>query len=724
MNDRIARRPRVREKRLAFRLGSTAMMFASGLAAGSVAASPIANSTRVETAPDIDGQLDDVIWQSATPIDDFREVEPGDGSAPSERTEVRILHDADNLYIAFRCFDSDASGIRASQMKRDGDLSADDRVRVIIDPYFDQRSGFYFEMNPRGARGDALVENVENLRFDWDGLWYGASSIDDGGWSCEMRIPFRTISFDPNAPSWGINFARRIRRKSERVRWASARRAIPYRSLADAGTLNGIDAVNQGLGIDVRPFATAAWRRDRDGSTDLDSDAGVDLFYKPIPTLTLALTTNTDFAETEVDERRVNLTRFPLFFPEKRDFFLQDAGIFDFGRIRRNPLPFFSRRIGIREGQPQDILVGAKLTGRVEDWNIGVLGVRLRDGESPGLDSSFVTRISRNVLEQSTIGVIITDSDPDGDGRNRLGGLDFNFRANPDPETVLTGAAWVQHSDTAGPTGSDWAAGFTFGGEDDNVDWRVGATEIGENFDAALGFVPRPGIREYFGFSEYRWRPNANGIRDYGVSANAFITTDLDDRVESTDLNSQAFLVFDSDDELTVRVSREREQLFTPFDIADGVRIETGDYEFTRYGVEYRTSSSRQAEFGAEFEGGDFYDGRRFEYSLDGGWRVSPMLTLGAEFELNDVDLPGGSFITRVIRTRVNVQFSPQLTWSTFAQFDNVSDSIGVNSRVRWEIEPGNELFVVLDQRIDRIDDRFTRGDTRLTTKLGWTLRF
>ena len=304
------------------------------------ASTPRVSLVRTDIAPQIDGVLDEPVWEDAALIDDLTQVEPIEGAAPSQRTEVRILYDSDFIYFGIRCFDTEPDKIIAKQLQRDADLEPDDRILIVLDPYFDHRNGYFFAVNPLGVRRESLIENNSSVRDDWDGIWYAKSQIDDQGWTTEIAIPFKTISFNQATTQWGFNVQRTIRRTNEQIRWSAPLQNKRATSVADAGVLEGIRDLDKGIGLDFKPYAKSTLRTDDIRGDGLDLDAGFDVFYKLTPSMTLALTFNTDFAETEVDERRVNLTRFPLFFPEKRDFFLQDAGIFNFGGIRSNPLPF------------------------------------------------------------------------------------------------------------------------------------------------------------------------------------------------------------------------------------------------------------------------------------------------------------------------------------------------------------------------------------------------
>jgi hypothetical protein len=682
---------------------------------------------RTATAPVIDGVLNDPAWVPAEVIDQFTQVLPIEGAVPSQRTLVRVMYDRRYIYFAVRCFDTEPDRIISTQMRRDVSIASDDQIAIAIDPFLDRRNGFLFEMNPAGSRVDSLIENNTELARDWDGIWFGRTSIDERGWCAEIAIPFQTISFNPSTDVWGLNISRVIRRENESVRWASPRRDIATHNVGAAGRLEGIFEIDQGAGLDVKPFGVASFLDDNaNDRTSSTFDAGLDVFYKFTPSTTLALTFNTDFAETEVDERRINLTRFPLFFPEKRDFFLQDAGIFEFGGIRQNPLPFQSRRIGIGpDGEQRDILVGAKFTGRVGGLNFGLLDVQMQDDEELGAKNLFVGRASYNVFDESQVGAIFTNGDPNRPGENRVGGVDINFRNSAfNGNRVLSGSAFVLASETPGVQTGATAYGFKFGYPNDHIDWGIGFTHIDEDYDAALGFVPRAGIREFFGNWRYRWRPNSI-IRRIDSGVNAFVVTDLDHNVESEDFTLQVITVeFETGDQISFSYDFEREVLDSGFTISEGVTIPAGDYDWNRWNLSASTDASRPIRAGGFVRGGGFFSGDRFDVGVDAEWRASKHLFVGVEYEQSDIDLAEGDFITRIGRVRLNVFLTPDLSWTTFAQYDNVSRSMGMNSKVRWIFEPGSELFVVVNQGFDVDGSDFRSTFTELTSKIGWTFRF
>lgn len=687
---------------------------------------------RTQRPPRIDGVVEEGEWDQAAVIDDFTQVDPDEGAAPTERTEVRLLYDADNLYVLFRCFDSDPQGILARELQRDADLAGSDRVSFVIDTFHDGRNGFFFETNPAGARRDALVEKQRNLRFDWDGVWYVKAGVDDQGWVAEFRIPFKTLSFDPTSSTWGFNASRFIRRKNENIRWAAPTRDRRLISLSEAGELRGLAGLQQGLGLDVKP--SLVLRNRSEGTSfqrNLDLEPSLDIFYKPSPFLTAAITLNTDFAETEVDERRVNLTRFPLFFPEKRAFFLQDAGIFDFANIRRSPLPFFSRRIGIGpDGQERDILAGLKLTGRYEGLNFGLLDVQMDDDPELGRKNLAVGRFTLNVLDESTVGAIFTNGDPNTTGDNSLVGADFNYRNSKDfGDAVVTGGAWFEQTFSRGASivgdGSDETAfGARFAYESDRWRASLNLEQIGANINPALGFVRRRGVRQIFTNFRRRWRYDAQ-IKRFDIEARGFLTTDLSGDVESIDVTlPQLTLETLAGDQLQAALELQREVLTAPFEISDGVTIPVGDYRWARLRTRISTTPGRPLSLTGELRAGGFFTGSRFDTIFAASWRPSANLFASVEFERNDVNLAQGDFVVKIARARLNVSFSPDLTWSNFVQYDNVSDTLGINSRIKWIVTPGSEVFFVVNQGFDVEDGAFRSLSTEISAKVGWTFRF
>jgi len=684
-------------------------------------------ATRTEEPPTIDGVLDEEAWGRARVIDAFLQIEPVEGADPSERTEVRILYDSKNLYFGIRCFDSEPERIVATQLRRDAPLFSDARVQIALDPFYSRRDGYFFTIGAAGAKRDALIENNRNLRFDWDGIWYAKTTQDAQGWIAEVRLPLNTISFDPNTDVWGLNLNRTIRRKNELVRWASPRRNSSLVRLADAGRLEGLEGLEQGLGLDIKPSASLQYVEE---GNHLVGAPSLDVFYQLTPNVTASLTLNTDFAETEVDDRQVNLTRFPLFFPEKRDFFLQDAGLFSFGSIRRSPLTFFSRRIGIVNGEERDILVGVKLTGRTEDFSFGLLSVQMKPDDALGDKNLSVFRGRYNVTDTTGIGVIATNGDPASRGENQVFGIDFDFL---DPafsgDNALEASGYFQQSFTSGTGTAGEGDDIAFGGKVayPNEPWffRLAFDQVGEEYNPALGFVRRLGVRQYFTNVRYRHRPEDSWVRRMDFESRANITTTLSDTVESSDVTPMQFEIENQQGDFAgVFATVRRERLFETFEISPGVILPVGVYDFVRARAFGSTTNSRPVNVFGGVTAGEFFNGQREDYNFGIGWRPSPRLNASFDFTQSEVKLDQGDFITRLASVRVDVAFSTEVSWSNLVQYDNVSDTAGVNSRVRWIVSPGNDVFLVYNQGFDATSDSIEAQPAEFTVKVGLTFRF
>lgn len=682
-------------------------------------------SARVAEPPVIDGRLDEPAWHEAPVIDNFTQVDPVTGSLPSERTEVRLLYDADNLYIGVRCFDSAPELIVARSMARDAGHGSDDRIVFTLDTFGDRRSGYVFVVSAAGGKRDGLIESTRT-RYEWDGLWDARTTIDELGWVAEIAIPMKTLSFTEHTPAWGFNIERFIRRKTELVRWATPTRTSGVTRMNDAGELVDLEDLDQGLGLSFQPFVSATWDID---DKKLDFEPGFDLFYKLTPSTTAALTVNTDFAEAEVDQRRVNLTRFPLFFPEKRDFFLEDSGIFEFGGINQSPRPYFSRRIGIVGGEEKDILAGLRLTGRTGRLRFGLLDVQMKDDDRLGHKNLGVLRLKHEVGDESAVGLIATNGAPGVRGQNQLLGVDFNYVNSDAPGGRIAADIWAMGT-RDDPTGAEDTAGHAYGGR---FDWDADpwnfflfAGEVSHDFRPRLGFVQRTGRRELASSAGYVWRPeDSDWIRSIAATVGANAYTRLDNSIETGSLDlPRVTLTTESNDSVFAVALFDREDLTEPFEIVDGVTIPDGRYDNAGWRTGFQTSIARPVAVSANYSERGFYDGRRAETFADIVYRPSAALALSAEYLLNDIELDAGDFIVRVARTRATIQFSPELSWDNTLQWDNQSDQAGFNSRVRYEFRPGQEVFVVYNEGFDVADDQFESLGNELTVKLGLTFRF
>ena len=659
-----------------------------------------ARISRTDTPPTLDGVLDDAAWEQATVIDDFHQFNPVDHAEPSERTIVYVAYDDDNFYVAARMYDSEPDQIRARQLVQGASSRWDDNFGIIIDPFNNKRTGYQFQTNPNGVRGDGTFETPTDLNRDWEGIWFNGTRIDEEGWVAEIAVPFKTLNFDPSNSDWGFTVERSISRKQEDISWSSYNRRV---NPGSAGLVTGITGLRQGRGLDIVPSIVTSEARDFDsGATTSETEPVLDVFYNFTPSLTGVLTLNTDFSATEVDDRQVNLTRFNLFFPEKRDFFLRDVDIFSFGGLERNGLPFNSRRIGLdSRGQPVDLEVGAKLTGRVGRFNVGVLGVQEEAHEDVASKNLFVGRVAANVLRESSVGLIMTEGDPNSNEDNSLVGLDFRYRNSNLPSGItLAGEAWYQATDTQGVDSEQDAWGVRLASPN-TVGWEAefGFQHIEENYNPALGFANRTGI-EYLQTSAghtrvtqgHRWLrsiSHAFNFRNYDLISGG---------LQSRSVFFEPFeLETNNGDEFGTQITYDREVLLEPFEISDGVVIPVGDYEFTRYGFEVAGANARTLAPSFEAGSGEFFTGDRLEMAAGLDWRPNDRLYLGVEYEYNDIKLPQGDFVTRLVQINANFAFNPQWSWLNLLQYDNESGSAGINSRLRWNPRAGQDLFIVLN---------------------------
>ena len=712
------------------------LIFALNLNAQGVGEKKEILGVRIDESPKIDGYLNDPAWKLATVITEFYQREPDNGQPVTEKTEVYICYGEKELYIGFRCFD-DPDKITAKELKRDISLGEDDRVQVIIDTYNDKRNGFWFQIGPRGSIGDALVsENGAAFNKQWDGLFDGKAKIQDFGWEAELAIPFKTLRFRPGQDTWGIKFIRHIRRRLEASYWPEANLNSYRFQISDAGLLTGLENMSQGFGLDVRPYGLVGLNQKNGESNEFIYNVGGDIFYQIGSGMNAALTINTDFAQTEVDSRQVNLTRFALFFPEKRNFFLDGANYFNFGlngdnqnQRGRNMIPYFSRRIGLdADGNPIPIVAGLKIAGQAGDWNVGALNI------TDKTDSSYrnfsVARITRNVGKQSYIGFLGTIGNAVSAESNWLTGLDVKlatstFRGNKN--LVFTG--FGLKSTTEGLSGKDFSFGADISYPNDFLRVRLGHQEVGENYRAGIGFVPRLGIRNTYGELFLGPRPNKYGIMKINTGGMVNFITDMKNILLTRDVFMKFFeFEFLSGEKAEYALANSYEYLDEDFEIfpKDSITISAGTYNFWQQGIELSTAPRRNVWVAFEINWGGFFDGTNSKIEVESGFKIGVPFFLGLQYEQNNVHLPEGSFVTKIYRINADVYFNPDISLSNFIQFDNVSDEWGLQSRFRWILKPGNEIILVWNSLVlpDAYSDRFIMQENTVRFKVNYNFRF
>ena len=655
---------------------------------------------------DLDGRLDEPIWGRVEPAADFIQIDPANGAPATEPTEVYIVYDENNLYMGVICYDSEPDQLMGNTMLRDAFLSADDRFMWIFDTYLDERSGYFFEINPSGAMGDSLLGSSDGR--SWDGIWTARVVQSEIGWVAEIEMPFRTLNFDPNNQAWGINFQRTVRRKNEESIWTGSARNQQLRTMSNAGLVTGLSEISQGIGLDVNPYligsALAAPDRGEPGNS-FTGDAGVDFVYNVTASLRAQLTLNTDFAETEVDDRQVNLTRFPLRFPEKRRFFLEGSNFF--GLAGYNDA-FFSRRIGLNEGVPQRIDYGAKLTGQIGAHDIGVMQVRT--GEENGLFGEDFTlfRGRRRFLTESHVGMLYTrravrEDSPVNPALETpdLHTLGFDFRMATsrfqDDKNLVLESHFVHTTNPEG-TGKSARYGLLIDYPNDLISARLMFNEDQENLDPAVGFIRRRG-KDWAARFQFRPRPdNHSWIRQFTFGANLRMTTDSGNLLQSREVEFTLFEVnTHANDSISFEIIPTYEFLFSDFRMGGGsIVLPAGEvHRFNRYEVRWRTGNSRPVALRSEWSWGDYFSGTRRDFTSGVAIRPRNGLVIDLDGEWNRIELPEGSFSTSVLRGNVLSQFNPWISVSSNLQYDTVSRLIGWQARFRWIMKPGNDLYLV-----------------------------
>jgi len=708
----------------------TCLAFASGV---QLFAQPEIKAVFTEKAPDIDGSVNDDVWQKAPVINELFQREPNPGQPVSEKTEFYFLYDHENIYIGIRCFD-DPAGITAKELARDVSLGDDDRVQIILDTYLDGRSGYWFQIGPRGSIGDALVnENGKDFNKSWDGLWDGKAKITESGWEGELIIPFKTLGFKKGNSTWGLKLIRYIKRKSEASYWPETSLNANKFQISDAGRITGIKDITQGIGLDIIPYLTSGVSKKADTDPKAVLNGGLDAFYHITPSLKAAITVNTDFAQTEVDEKQINLTRFNLFFPEKRDFFLDGANYFTFGinGDTENPqatsmIPFFSRRIGLdTEGNPVTIKYGGKFTGKVGNWNLGFL--HIKDDNEWDNAGYTVGRLSRNFGKQSSIGLIGTNGNAFSDLNNSLAGFDLKLASS-----LLAGNKNITYNlygvktFTKELTGNDVSFGTEISYPNDLLNFRVGYLQIGEDFMPGLGFIPRKNIRDFYGGIGLGPRPKNSPVMQVKTGVKYVFISDLKNgglQTSLVDFNISD-IIFLSGDIISLSSQYQFENLVTDFNIYGSYVIPAGEYNFWRHSL-MLTSAKRRNLWAATKVGlGSFYSGKRTDWLIQTGYKVIVPIYIGIESDRRWVDLPDGSFITQIFRLNLNFLFSPKISWYNFAQYENQTETIGWQSRFQWIIKPGKEIFLVFNSPLIDPLERFKPEVYEARVKVKYTIRF
>jgi len=682
-------------------------------------------AVRVEKGPKLDGVLDDKVWEQAVLFADFKMAEPKPDSPPTERTELRIVYDQDNLYLGIHCFDSEPAKISGQTMAHDAfedeDVS-DDLVRVLLDPFQDKRNAYVFFVNARGSRSEGLAYG-ENFSLNWDGIWDARSRILEDGWSVEIKNPFKTLSFNPKLEHWGLNVERYIPRKQEIIRLAGTTLDSFFYNAMEAARLEGIVGVKQGSGITFRPFGKATTSNDYEMGSGAEQkmDGGLDIYKNFTPNLVGAFSLNTDFAETEVDERQINLTRFPLFYPEKRTFFLEGSEIFNFGttagfEYHTSFIPFFSRTIGLYEGSQIPLLFGTKLFGKLGDTSLGFLDVETKKFPGLGLagNNFFAGRVYQNIWAQSKAGLIFTNGDPSG-ARNQLLGFDFTYSTSRfQGNKNFSAGVWGVYNWNKEETGKPYGFGFKVAYPNDLWDVSLTYNYFGDALNPGLGFLPRKNIQSLGSGLSFSPRPEkgwlGKWVRQFEFMLEPQFYWDLGGRLETYEIMIWPFSAnTERGDRIEFMVIPNRDVLPHDFEVADGVVIPRAGYNFVRYGFEYGSPSYYPFSFDIDYSFGRFYSGHLSETELWLNYKFKGYVSLSLSANLVRGRLPQGNFDENVYQLKADFYLSPNLGLMNYIQYDDISKNLGMNIRLRWQISPGNEIYLVFNKDWERRWDPLSR---------------
>jgi hypothetical protein len=703
----------------------------------------------------LDGILDEVAWQTAPVARDFIQNDPREGSPATYDTEVRIVYDDDALYFGVFAKDDEPGRMIVNDLKKDFTTDGSDGFRIILDTFRDERNGYQFATNPAGAKWDAQMANEgrEN-NVNWDGIWDVATSVSETGWNAEIRIPFRTLKFsDAEQQVWGLNFERKVRRLNEDSYWAPIPRIYDIQRVSLAGTVEGLRGLQPGKNLRFKPYALTSSNTAGGGGARGDFDAGIDVKYGVTSGLTWDFTVNTDFSQVEADEQQINLSRFSLFFPEKRDFFLENSGIFVFGGGgggvsavagvsaaggggggggggRQNAAQemrlFFSRRIGLSDsGVAIPILAGTRLTGREGRFSMGLLNIQQRDQATVPSTNFTAIRVRRDIFANSDIGAMVLNKEEEGSHYNRTAGLDANLRFGFFTGNVYAAQTFSPEGVTA-EAGSEYATRASARWED-RV-WQIAGRydTIGPDFNDEMGFVPRTNVNSTFAYVGRRFRPQSMSkwLREmrphWQIDSYA---RQEGDGLDSRYMDFHFFNNFQDGSSMEVGANSNVEVVRAPFTINSGRgRIEPGRYEFYEYFAFWNTNAAARFSVNSRFSTGDFYDGHRNAYTFGPSVRLNENLNASVNLQVNDIELSSGSFVSTLVTGRVNYSFNTKMFLNALLQYN--SDTRQVSSNIRFNIihRPLSDFFLVYNERRDeRVGDLLDRA---IVAKMTYLIAF
>ncbi len=697
-----------------------------------------------ENKIEIDGLLNEPEWKMVLPAKDFIQRDPIQGSPATEKTEVYVIHDKENLYIGAILFDSNPDGILAYQKRRDQSLRTDDRFMWILDTFLDGRTGYFFEVNPAGLLGDGLIiggDSYWGINKDWNGIWDARVVVIPEGWSVEVVIPFRTLNFDPNLDTWGINFQRTVRRKNEDMKWEGFERNKKITQPIHAGYLKGLKNLTQGNGLEFKPYFSLK-NQEMNMVKDNFNDIGFDASINITSGLKASLTYNTDFAEAEVDQRRVNLTRFPLRYAEKRGFFLEGAGVYSFSP-RNDVTPFFSRRIGLSDGEQIPINYGGRLSGQIGNYEIGVIQAQTNSKGDIAGENFTVARLKRAFLKQSYFGLVYTDRssrtmEPDSNELDQsLFGADLELKTSEfmGDKNLQFQTFFVHHTAPYSEPElsiSDLSVrGFRITYPNDIFRSHVSYREFGNNYNPAVGFGRRNGFKRVQPSFSYHPRPERyDFIRQVEFGIQYEFMTDLENKMLKKQTTITPFNIrFESQDQLSAKIVSLIEYLDKPFTIYEDITIPIEEYSSEELQVKFETSEKRMLSTEFEYQTGDFWNGQKQTIKTQISVKPFSGFNIQTEYEKNSVKLSGKSFNTELYNFELGIYPTPRTAIFSNLQYDNVSDALGLFAKLQHTIRPGSDFYLVYTHNWISLSDQIFDFDLMTVSKvsslkINYSLRF
>ncbi len=675
----------------------------------------------------LDGQLNEAVWQNAMRISDFTQREMEEGKPATEKTEIAIVYTTNKLYIAVWAYDSEPDKISASKMSRDFSWGSDDNVEIILSPFNDNRNGYLFVTNPNGARADIMISNEgEGFNRSWNGIWDVATTITDEGWFAEFEIPFSTLKF-PNQSEqvWALNIERNIRHKREQVMWKGWGRQFDIERISQAGKLNGLKNIEAKEKIEIKPYVTGGLEKLSGEKTEFIYNYGGDVNIDITPTLKLNLTAKTDFGQVEDDQAQINLSRFSLYYSEKREFFLEGNNQFEMNVGGSNQL-FYSRRIGNDSKTEQEvpIIVGARIFGKQNKTNIGFLNIQTAEIESVATTNYSVLRVSQDIWEQSSIGIIATSKLQNGH-QNFVYGADFNYATSEflnNKNLEISGSiAQTFTSDSLNNNNTAYDLSLSF--PNDWVELDLSMNDVQASFNPEIGYIRRTNARRYSAELQFNPRPKflsfARNLEIKPIEISYYVNSATNE-LESINYEWRPLGIrFKSGEFIELNIQHNFDRLTESFDILDTIIIPIGDYWDNRMEVQFNTYSGRKLYASLDVSSGEFYTGRRNELEADLTWNANKHWNLSGSWAKNYLYLPQGDAVATEISGRVSYAYNPKLNSGIYGQWNSEDEEVMLNFRFNWIPKIGSDFYLIVNQELSTAD-KLTVVGTTVMAKFVW----